>query len=181
MVTSAGKSVTSSELRIFLSERLSAPMVPTAFVFLKQLPLTANGKLDRRALPAPERRSAEIEETFVAPRTPVEKTLAQIWSGILHVERVGIYDNFFDMGGHSLLATQVMSRVRGAFQVDVPLRALFEKPTVGELATVIAGQKAIELDGEEFSSTLAELESLSEEETQRLLLEQGNYEGMKGE
>jgi acyl carrier protein len=178
---STDKTVTSSQLRAFVSERLSATMVPTAFVFLKRLPLTSNGKLDRAALPAPERRSAEIEETFVAPRTPVEQTLAQIWSEILRVERVGIYDNFFDLGGHSLLATQIIARVRGAFQVDLPLRALFEKPTLGELATVLAGQKAVELDGEEFASTLAELESLSEEETERLLREQGNREAMKGE
>jgi amino acid adenylation domain-containing protein len=172
---------TIKELRGFLKQKLPEYMVPSAFVFVDSLPFTPNGKIDRRALPAPDRTRAESEESFVAPRTPVEETLAKIWAEVLRLKRVGVHDNFFDLGGHSLLATQVMARVRSAFQVDVPLRALFEKPTVGELATVIAGQKAIELDGEEFSSTLAELESLSEEETQRLLLEQGNYEGMKGE
>jgi acyl carrier protein len=134
VVTPSKHSVTGSELRVFLSERLSAAMVPTAYVFLKQLPLTANGKLDRRALPAPERRSAEIEKIFVAPRTPVEQTLAEIWSEILQVERVGIDDNFFDLGGHSLLATQVMSRVRTVFEIEIPLRSLFESPSVAGLA-----------------------------------------------
>jgi amino acid adenylation domain-containing protein len=169
------------DLRSFLNRKLPDYMIPSVFVFLDSLPLTSSGKVDRKALPAPDQSRPELEESFVAPFTPLEEALARIWAGVLGLERVGIHDNFFDLGGHSLLATQMMARVRGAFQVDVPLRALFEKPTVGELATVIAGQKAIELDGEEFSSTLAELESLSEEETQRLLLEQGNYEGMKGE
>jgi amino acid adenylation domain-containing protein len=137
VVASSDHRVTASELRVFLSERLSAAMVPSAFVFLKQLPLTSNGKLDRRALPAPERRGAELEETFVAPRTPVEQTLVQIWSEILHVERVGVHDNFFDLGGHSLMATQVMLRLHTTFATKVPLRSLFENPTVAGLTACI--------------------------------------------
>jgi acyl carrier protein len=156
-------------------------MVPSEFVFIDRLPLTQNGKLDRKSLPLPDHRRPELEQCFAAPRTPVEKLLADIWAEVLKVEKVGLHNNFFDLGGHSLLASQVMSRVRRAFQVNVPLRTLFEKPTLGELAAVIAGQKAIELDGEEVASTLAELESLSDEETERLLREQGDHEVMKGE
>ena len=181
VVPNQGEALTVDELRGFLRQKLPEYMVPSVFVLLERLPLTPNGKVDRKALPAPDQSRPQLEDAFVAPRTRVEETLAGIWAKVLKLERVGIHDDFFELGGHSLLATQVMSRVRGAFQLNVPLRALFEKPTLGELATAIAGQKGVELDSEEFSSTLAELESLSEEETQRLLFEQGNHEGMKGE
>jgi acyl carrier protein len=109
-------------------------MVPAAFVLLDTLPLTANGKVDREALPEPGPTRPDLEPTFVAPRTPVEETLANIWAQILGVQSVGIRDDFFDLGGHSLLATQVMSRVREALHVDLPLRTLFDAPTVAGLA-----------------------------------------------
>jgi amino acid adenylation domain-containing protein len=125
---------TSSELRSFLKEKLPEYMVAAAFVLLDALPLTPNGKVDRRALPTPDGARLEVEETFVPPRTPVEEILAEIWSEVLGLERVGIYDNFFELGGHSLLATQVISRAREAFQVELSLRSLLEKPTVVSLA-----------------------------------------------
>jgi amino acid adenylation domain-containing protein/non-ribosomal peptide synthase protein (TIGR01720 family) len=124
--------VAGEELRRALSERLPDYMVPAAFVRLAALPLTANGKLDRGALPAPERESSP--GTYVAPRTPFEEMLAGIWGELLGIERVGSSDHFFALGGHSLLATQVMSRLRAAFGVEIPLRDLFEAPTVGGLA-----------------------------------------------
>jgi acyl carrier protein len=96
--------------------------------------LTLNGKLDRRALPAPEQNNLERDGIFVAPRNPTEETLAEIWQEILSIERVGVYDNFFDLGGHSLLATRVISRVHNAFQVVCPLRNIFETPTIAGLA-----------------------------------------------
>src|SRR5262249_38747883 len=121
-------------LREHLKAKLPEVMVPSAFVLLDALPLTPSGKLDRNALPAPERTRPELEEAFVAPRTSVEQALADLWAGVRGVERVGVHDNFFELGGHSLLATQVISRVRKALQVELPLRALFEAPTVAGLA-----------------------------------------------
>src|SRR6185503_9109559 len=112
-------------------------MVPFAFVQLERLPLTPNGKVDRRALPAPDALSLVPGAAFVAPRTPVEEIVADIWSQVLDVERIGIADNFFELGGHSLLATQVISGVRDAFGQEVALRSLFEQPTVAGLAQTI--------------------------------------------
>lgn len=124
--------VSATELRSYLKEKLPEYMVPAFFVSLTELPLTPNGKVDRRALPAPER--AEAEQSFAAPRTVVEELLVAIWRQVLQLDRVGIHDNFFHLGGHSLLATQVLSRLRQTFGVELPLRALFEFPSVAGLA-----------------------------------------------
>jgi len=121
-------------LRRFLQDKLPDYMVPSAFVRLDTMPLTPNGKVDRRALPVPDQARSDFVNPFIAPRTPVEEKLASIWSEVLHREPVGIYDNFFDLGGHSLLATQVMSRLHDAFQMELPLRIMFEKPTVANFA-----------------------------------------------
>ncbi|MGB8954177.1 MAG: amino acid adenylation domain-containing protein, partial [Tumebacillaceae bacterium] len=121
-----------------LRDRLPIYMVPSAFVVLEVMPLTSNGKVDRKALPRPDA-SGSSEEEYVAPRTGMEEIVAGIWADVLRVERVGVYDNFFDTGGHSLLATQVMSRLAVAFSVQVPLKALFEAPTVAELASRVEG------------------------------------------
>ena len=128
----------SSELRDFLKERLPDYMLPSAFVFMDAIPLTPNGKINRHALPAPDGDRPELETAFVAPRNAIERTVAQVWSDILRIERVGVYDNFFALGGHSLLATQIISRIRDAFQIDLPLRSLFESPTVAGLAIAVA-------------------------------------------
>ncbi len=125
------------ELRRFLKDNLPDHMVPAAFVPLDALPLLSNGKIDRRALPAPDRTRPELDKAFVAPRTATEDLVAGIWAQLLDIERVGIHDNFFDLGGHSLLATQAISRMREAFQVEIPLRRLFEVPTVAGLAESI--------------------------------------------
>ncbi|HEX9939154.1 MAG TPA: amino acid adenylation domain-containing protein, partial [Longimicrobium sp.] len=119
-------------LRAHLRRGLPEYMVPSAFVFLDALPLSPSGKVDRKALPAPELASAE--DRYVAPRTPTEEVLAGIWAEVLRLERVGVEESFFELGGHSLLATRVVSRVRELFGVELPLRALFEGPTVAELA-----------------------------------------------
>jgi len=124
-------------LRAFLGARLHESMVPAVFVPLRELPLTPNGKLDTRALPDPDSGRSMWDQAYVAPRTPTEELVTEIWSEVLHAERVGVHDNFFHLGGHSLLAVQVISRLRDAFDAEVPLRELFEQPTVARLATVI--------------------------------------------
>jgi amino acid adenylation domain-containing protein len=126
--------VTISELRSFVKEKLPEYMVPSAFMLMDSLPLTANGKLDRQALPAPDSCRIEQDELVSLPRTPAEEMLAGIWAEVLKLSTIGIHQNFFDIGGHSLLATQVVSRLNQAFRVDLPLRTLFEAPTVVGLA-----------------------------------------------
>jgi acyl carrier protein len=125
---------TINELRSFLKQKLPEYMIPFSFVFLDALPLTPNGKLDRQALRAVVQDHENPQDKFVAPRTPVEELLAQIWSDVLKLDKVGIHDNFFDLGGHSLLATRIVSRIRKDFSLELPLRDLFEAPTVYALA-----------------------------------------------
>ena len=125
-----------SLLRQFLKEKLPEYMMPRAYVILESLPLTPNGKVDRRALPMPDTISFNNQD-YVAPRSQVEKLLAQIWAKVLGKEQVGIHDNFFELGGHSLLATQLISRIRDTFQIDVPVRNLFAAPTVEQLTKYI--------------------------------------------
>jgi acyl carrier protein len=120
----------------FLKEKLPEYMVPRAYVVLESLPLTPNGKVDRRALPTPDTITFNNQD-YVAPRSQVEELLAQIWAKVLGKEQVGVHDNFFELGGHSLLATQLTSRIRDTFQIDVPVRNLFEAPTVEQLARYI--------------------------------------------
>ncbi|MBU8901090.1 non-ribosomal peptide synthetase, partial [Corallococcus sp. M34] len=124
--------VSADALRAHLKQRLPEYMVPSSFVVLEALPLNSNGKVDRKSLPAPE--APRSERQYLAPRTPIESALASIWSEVLKVPQVGVLDSFFELGGHSLLATQVMSRVRTAFAVELPLQAFFETPTVEALA-----------------------------------------------
>jgi amino acid adenylation domain-containing protein len=135
-VAPAGASVPAGELGEFLKARLPAYMLPSAFVFIDVFPLTPNGKLDRRALPAPEGRSVP-HDSYLAPRTPTEEAMASIWCEVLNLKQVGIHDNFFALGGHSLLATRMISRVRNVFQLGITLGAFFEAPTIASLAEKI--------------------------------------------
>jgi amino acid adenylation domain-containing protein len=160
------------ELKGFLKDRLPHYMVPPMFVFLDAMPLSPNGKIDRRALPDPEQTRPELQVEYVAPRTEIEGALTEIWMQLLGLEQIGIFDNFFDLGGHSLLATKVVSRVRETFEVELPLRTIFESPTIAQLSESIANEdKADEEDVEDFAEILATLERLSEAETSALLKE----------
>ena len=129
------------QLQAFLAEKLPEYMVPSAFVVLESLPVTANGKVDRVALPVPEPIKLEWAGGYVAPQTSIEEVLVKIWVEVLGIKRVGIRDNFFELGGHSLLATQLVSRVRDAFGVELPLRRVFEAPTIGELSKIVESLK----------------------------------------
>lgn len=131
----ATQPLTGEALRMFVRQALPDYMVPVAVVFLPALPLTPNGKINRKALPVPD--SDRSEETWEAPTTPTQDLVTGIWSEVLGTDRVGRHDNFFDLGGHSLLATRVMSRVRAAFQLELPLRSLFDFPTVEEFGAAI--------------------------------------------
>ncbi len=141
VVTSSGQTLVTSELQRWMRNKLPEYMVPASFVPLASIPLTPNGKVDRAAL-ASDQMKAEVGRPFVAPRDETEQTIADIWSEVLHVDKVGAYDHFFELGGHSLLGAQVISRLRRSFQVEIPLRALFEEPTVAELAVAVQKAKA---------------------------------------
>ena len=153
-----------SELHEFLKKRLPDYMIPSAFVTLERIPLTPNGKVDRRELPVPEGMRPELETGFEAPRTPDETALAQIWSEVLGIQVTGVHDNFFHLGGHSLLAMQVMSRVQSRFELELSLRRLFENPTVAELALVVADARFAKQRAEEEEL----LEALAEFSAQEL-------------
>jgi amino acid adenylation domain-containing protein len=148
---------TTTELRAYVQQRLPDYMVPSAFAMLEALPLTVNGKVDRQALPAVPRTRSRLAIPFTLPRTPNEAELAKIWAAVLGLEEVGIHDHFLELGGHSLLATQIASRVRDAFRVEVPLSALFEAPTVAEMAVVITQHLTARLAPDELSSLLDEI------------------------
>jgi amino acid adenylation domain-containing protein len=137
VVRQHGSSISDSELRKYLAERLPAAMVPSTFIALSDLPLTANGKLDRRALPLPENLEELQIDSQVAPRTPEEEKLAMIFQSGLGKSQVGVHDNFFELGGHSLLAMELVGEIREAFHTPMPLKQLFETPTIAGLAEVL--------------------------------------------
>ena len=161
-----------SEMRDYLKRTVPEYMVPSAFVMLEALPLTATGKVDRNALPVPEQVRPELAQVYVAPRTAVEEVLCGVFSEVLQVEPVGVQDNFFELGGHSLLATQVASRLREAFQVELPLRKLFEAPVVERLAEVILKDPLERERVERTAELLLKLSMLSDEDAGKLLAEE---------
>jgi amino acid adenylation domain-containing protein len=165
------------DLRSFLRTKLPDYMVPSAIVKLEMLPLTPNGKVDVRALPPADEVTTVTQRIFMAPRNPVEQGLSEIWREVLGLEQVGVQDNFFELGGHSLLATQVVSRVRSAFRVQLPLRSLFDSPTVAGLAAEISRLQPQSSEEDEISRLLGELENISDEEAERLLADELQRKG----
>lgn len=155
-------------LRKFLKTKVPDYMIPSNFIFLTELPVTTSGKIDRRSLQAVHVPPSVIQAS-IAPRTSMEVRLAGIWKEVLHLEKLGVYDNFFELGGHSLLATKVISRIRSLFHVELPLRTIFESPTIAGLAAAIVLEQVGEADPEQLLSIIANLDSLSEEEAKRLL------------
>ena len=134
--------ISQTELRQFLQGKLPAYMIPSSYMMLEEFPLTPNRKIDRKALPNPEKIHIQEQRDFVAPRNPVEEILVNIWSEILGVEKISVDDNFFEIGGHSLLATRAISQIREIFAVELPLRKLFETPTIAGIAETIATNKS---------------------------------------
>ncbi len=160
------------ELRSFLKEKLPDYMIPSAFVMLDVIPLTATRKVDRKALPTPSNSRPELNAPYVAPRTPIEEELAKTWAEVLGLDQVGIHDDFFELGGHSLAATQIISRIIKDFQLELPLKSLFESPTVADMAMIILQNEGRKVGEKELASVLAELESLSDEEAKRHLTDE---------
>ena len=169
VVPEEGVEPTSSELWTFLQEKLPSYMLPSVFVTIKELPLTPNGKVDRRALPLPERMGDEVSANFIAPRTVMEEKLAEIWCQTLGITQVGVGSNFFDLGGHSLLATRVMSQIRESCGVELPVRVMFEAPTIAALARRLEEAQPKETELGRMLSMLENMENISEEEVTALL------------
>jgi acyl carrier protein len=180
VVPADGRSVAHSEIRRHLKTRLPDYMVPPVFVVLDALPLTANGKLDQRALPPFDPAFPRNPDGYVAPRSELEEKLARIWAKLLKTERIGIFDNFFELGGHSLLAAQVIARIRKYVGVEIPVRTLFEEPTVSALAEAVDKARAAGISprapivprgsaGRTREQLEARLRELSDEEVDALL------------
>jgi amino acid adenylation domain-containing protein len=146
-----------TDLRNFLKSSLPGYMVPSLFVQIDKLPLTTNGKLDRKSLPAPDKGNRLVDDVFVAPRTPIERRVAEILCALFKVKEVGVNDNFFLLGGHSLLGAQLLTRIRNAFGVDLPLRAVFDAPTIAALSATIERE------------IITRVESMTEAEAQALV------------
>jgi aryl carrier-like protein len=133
----------SAQFRKFLSGKLPEYMIPSSFVFLRELPLTANGKIDRKALPDPDIPAEESAAPSATPSTDVERTLAEVWQEVLEVERVGVTDNFFDLGGNSLLMVRIYNKLRSIFGERVSIVKMFEYPTVSAFARYLS-QESVE-------------------------------------
>ena len=168
-ISKPGNSPSPIELRQFLKARLPEYMLPAAFMSLDEFPVTPAGKIDHSALPLPADLRDQLSTKFVAPRSETETILADIVCQVLNIEKVGVFDNFFDLGGHSMLGTQVVSRIREQLDIELPLRALFENPTVEGIALTIAEIQASDVNEEDLNELLDELEGLNEEDINNLL------------
>jgi acyl carrier protein len=160
LVNAEGQQPTDGQLQDFLRSKLPEYMLPNLFVRLNALPLSPNGKIDRKALRKPTETNALARDNYVAPETDLEEELVRIWKEVLRIERVGTEDTFFELGGHSLLATQLISRIREAFLVELPLRSIFETPTIRGLAMTIVQTQMEESNDEELAELLSQMESL---------------------
>ncbi len=169
VVTQPGQTADALTLRTFLKDRLPEYMVPALVMLLDEMPLTPSGKINRRGLPEPDESARAVVQEFVEPRTAVEAVVAKVWREILGVEKVGVNDNFFDLGGHSLLATQVISRLKSSFKTNLPLRSLFESPTVAELSVAIVALEKQSGQAEKIAGVLQKLGGMTPEQMKQLL------------
>jgi len=171
IVSTDGQAADIAEVQSTLRKKLPDYMVPSEFVIIDKLPLTSNGKVDRNALTVPGQ-LRPVETSFEPPRTSVEKTLASFYSRILHLEKVGVNDDFFMLGGNSIHAVLLSSEVRQGFQIELPLRKFFENPTVGGLAGTIEQLQVEQTDSDEMAQMLSALEELSEQEAQAMMAQE---------
>jgi hypothetical protein len=167
-ISCSERAADTDSLRDYIKKRIPDYMIPSAFVFVDSWPLNSSGKIDREKLPSPNDSTGKAD--YIAPRTPIEKRLAEIWVEILHVKQVGSDDNFFHLGGHSLLGTQLISRVREAFEVDLPLKELFTgNPTLTGLSLAIEQRLIESASAADIITELDKLNELSDEEVKALL------------
>ncbi|WP_414589460.1 phosphopantetheine-binding protein, partial [Scytonema sp. PCC 10023] len=178
VVTNLPSEPASKELRSFLKNKLPEYMVPSAFVILETLPLTPNGKLDRKALPVPDLARAEMQEAYVAPRDEMERTITAVWQEALHLEKVGIYDNFFDLGGHSLLIIQVHNKLQEVLTRDILIIELFQYPTINSLSEYLNKER---VEQPSFEQSLKRTEFRREAMRQRRQFRQTNQVTKKSE
>jgi surfactin family lipopeptide synthetase C len=169
VATAREQAPTTEELRNYIKGRLPEYMSPATFVFLQAIPLTPSGKVDRRRLPIPDVSQMEPRKPYVAPRTPIEEEMASIWEELLKQKHVGIYDNFFEQGGHSLLLTQLASRIRKVFGIEIPLRVIFDAPTIVEITKAIVERQASLHSGQRLEEMVNQLRRLSPQEIRRML------------
>lgn len=168
-VVCEGPAPTAIELQAWVAPQLPAYMVPALIMLLDTLPRTPGGKVDRQALPAPDWDATEVAERYAAPRTPLEQVLAEQWAHVLGRDRVGLHDGFFALGGHSLLATRLTARLRDTLQAELPLRLIFECPTVAQMAQALLRDTALAQRVETVARLLVQVSELSEEQTDTLL------------
>jgi amino acid adenylation domain-containing protein len=155
-----------ASLRSFLEQKLPEYMVPSSFVFLDELPLMSTGKVNRRGLPDPGRRRPELSTPLISPRTPIENEIAKIWADVLALDEVGVNDNFLDLGGHSLAASRIVSEMVRSFQLELPLKALFDSPTVAEMASLVMQNQTKKVAREDLERMIGDLEAMSEAEAE---------------
>jgi hypothetical protein len=179
-VLKSGQTLDATAARSFLKDKLPEYMVPSAFVFLDSLPVTFSGKVNRKALPAPDHGRPDLQATYVAPRNPVEEVMAAIWAEALRLEQVGMYDNFFDLGGHSLLAVRVVSQIQSVLRVDIALRTLFEQPTVAGLTAAILNDPLTRKKIDRTAELTLKLSHLSTDQVDDLLSKEYSSVGRTG-
>ena len=168
-VIEPGASLATADMRQFLKGCLPDYMIPSILVRLDAMPLTPNGKIYRRGLPAPDQIGPEAEGEITRPRTPLEEVLAAMWADVLNLDEVGIDDDFFEIGGHSILVTQLVSRLRVTFQIELPMRTFFESPTVAQLAKAILSRREQGEKAERIAELLLSIVNCSDDEAEAML------------
>jgi acyl-CoA synthetase (AMP-forming)/AMP-acid ligase II/acyl carrier protein len=167
-----GQTVSTSELRKFLADQLPDYMIPSVFMPMESFPLSPNGKVNRKVLPVPTQHRPELNQNYIPPQNPTQELLAEIWSEVLGIQRIGIDDNFFHLGGHSLKAIQLIGQIQKTYELDITIRHLFNYPTIGELTTVLGELAGSEEIINEISRTIQEISQLSPEQIQAMLAQQ---------